>query len=301
MSSTVLVSDLVAAVRLVSGLRSNPLYSDDDVASFLDDASKELYDIFTASLQHWFRKTVSFTLAGGDTWNTFDLSTVPDFQMDQGLDYLTNNGRPRTVTKLGSFAERNAYAGGIFPFGGCELRYFTDGDTLSVMPPGSSAGSYQLIYTAQVATLALLQPIPPSGVTPASINNIAAGAGGRTAINFNNANWTSAYAGASLVIANVNIYVTANLNAESSTPVTATVQPANTRADVPQILTPWIYFLKVHASVALNAARQYPCPELQQKLEIERRRATSMAKMRSEGVQQAPITRRRVRFGGWVY
>lgn len=322
MSSTVTVPDLVADVRLISGLRSNPLYSDHEIAAtFLDDAAKELYDIFVASLQHWFRKTVQFTLTGGEGGNTFDLSTVPDFQMDQGLNYLTNGGRPRTVTRLGSFAERNAY-GGVYPFGGCDLQYFTDGDILTVTPPGAAASTYELIYTKQIESLDV--PVTRN-ITVTPVDD-PIHVGGQYGFSFANGAFTNADVGQQLVVAfsapNVawnGTYTIATVNSPTSvfvegtlpdpsgftTPTAGTAsvisQPPGTRGDLPQVLCPWASFLKVHAAVVLNTSRQYPCSELQAKLEIERRRATSMAKMRSEGVQQAPITRRRVRFAGWVY
>lgn len=237
----ILAQTLVDDTRVISGLRANPLFSDTQICELLNDAYDELADKFVAAVQHWFRATVSFTLTGNTPGtNTFDLTTIPDFQMDQGLNWLPNGptGPSFPVLRLGSFAERGTAGGGIAGIGGLTSarRYFTNGDLLFVDPYVTSAGQYTLVYTPQRVPLAL-----------------TAGAG-----------------------------------------VTTTL---------PALLTPWALYLKVHAAIAIQTSRKQPTNELQVKLAAQAARITSMSKMRSEGVTQAPITGRTRgwRRGGWGY
>lgn len=318
---TILAQTIVNDIRVMSGLRNNPLFSDAQICELVNDAYNELSDKFVAALEHWFRATASFTLSGNSpSTNSFDLSTLPDFQMDQGLNWLPSGpaGVPVPVQRLGSFAERGDAPLGIANLYGSR-RYFTNGDLLFVEPYQLSAGQYTLIYTPQRVPLSVPAAIPASGATPATINAIGAGGGGLSAISFNNAAWDQSYVGASLVIANssngnngtyaiasvadnANITVTGTLTAESSTAVTATVQAAGTTPALPALLSPWALFLKVHASIAIQTARKQPINDLQTKLAEQLARITAMAKKRSEGPQQAPITNRywrRRRVGYW--
>jgi hypothetical protein len=74
---------------------------------------------------------------------------------------------------------------------------------------------------------------------------------------------------------------------------------AGQRTDLPQLLTPWALFLKVHASIAIRTSRRQDTSELETKYQQQRARAVNMAKQRGEGVQQPPITRRRPVGGYW--
>lgn len=85
-------------------------------------------------------------------------------------------------------------------------------------------------------------------------------------------------------------------------PITATVtvlarQPAGTRPDLPAVLTPLALFLKVHAAIAIQTSRHQVTTELDAKLAAETRRILALAVHRTEGPKQAPITRRRRRWG----
>lgn len=80
--------------------------------------------------------------------------------------------------------------------------------------------------------------------------------------------------------------------------VTITAVLEGTLTELPQVLTPWALFLKVHASIAIRTSRQQDTRDLQAKLQQQRARAVSAAKTRSEGVTQPPVTR--ARWGsGW--
>lgn len=158
---SVLTSSLVADTRVMSGLRNNPFLSDMQIVSLLNDAYNELRDRFVAALEHWFKNTVTFTLSGNtEGQNTFDLTTIPDYQMDQGLNWYPNGttSPPVTIPALGSFAERNSRSGWL-AIGQAQVReYYTDGDTLYVVPATASAGTYTLFYTCQATPLALSGP-----------------------------------------------------------------------------------------------------------------------------------------------
>jgi hypothetical protein len=174
-------ADLVAQTRLASGLRNNRLWSDDQICDALTDGYADLRDRLIVRFAAWFKSEVEFTLSNGEGNNVFDLTTVPDFQMAQGLDLLNNGAPPFTVPMLDSFAERNQY-NNLWPLGvGWSFngylgrRYWIDGDTLTVYPSQNASGNYRLIYTPMLDRIALpitttfaidtgdLPAVPPTG------------------------------------------------------------------------------------------------------------------------------------------
>src|SRR4051812_36336527 len=109
---TITVQQLIDETRVLSGLNDNQYLDDDAILVLLNDAYKELDDTFTSSMQHWRRKEYDFTLAGGVDGNSLDLSTdVPDFQLTQGVDDLSDTNYPRPLRHLGSFTNRNGSGG----------------------------------------------------------------------------------------------------------------------------------------------------------------------------------------------
>lgn len=150
------LTDLIADARVRSGLRSNPAITDAQIVGLYNDAYSELNDKFVASNQHWGRKSVRFTLTGNTAGsNTFDLTTIPDFQSDQGVNYYPGGytQKPVTVPLMSSFMERNDW--GAYGNLGRGREYFTNGDTLFVNPFTNSAGQYELIYNPQATGFAL--------------------------------------------------------------------------------------------------------------------------------------------------
>lgn len=312
---TVLAQTLSDDTRVISGLRNNPLFSDTQIVELLNDALGAARDTFVVALEHWFRATAPFTLAGNTSGsNTFDLTTIPDFQMDQGVNWNPQVGSPPIpVPRLGSFAERGS-VGGVGWLSGQYREYFTNGDLLFIDPFQNSAGSYTLIYTPQGVPLALSVPIPPaSPPTPATFLLISGGSP-PCGVSFSGAAFTQANVGDTLVLANSShgnngsfpivsvsppgiAFVGTALNAESPGTLTATLQPKGTRPDLPAVLTPLSLYLKVHASIAIQTSRHQPTTELQTKLAVETARVLSLAKHRTEGPKQAPITHRRRRWG----
>jgi hypothetical protein len=415
--------DMIADVRVLSGLRSNPSITDAQIAKMLTDAWLEKYDTYVKALQHWFRAAVPFTLSGNTaTTNQFDLTSIPTingpdglplppFQMDQGLNFWPSgtigSGSAVTVQRLGSFAERNQFGTGVpglgLGFGG-SLTYFTNGDTLYVQPFQQSAGAYELIYTPQAAGLALPTtlltetasiPISTAGSnvsfsstafldavsapwipTDAGGNVVVTGAanpgnngphsissyvsatrltlvgtytpetlGGGATVTLLRAsrvdtsgNWTlygdtptnnasiSVKAGDLLTTTgavnpsnNGTFVITEDatggitvktagavgLVAENLPSLTfsATVQPYQTISVLPQVMSPWVLYLKIHAAIAIKESRNQVVTDLERKLTAQTARIVAMAKQRSEGKTQAPITnwrRRRGPLGYWT-
>ncbi len=68
----------------------------------------------------------------------------------------------------------------------------------------------------------------------------------------------------------------------------ATPQPG-TRADLPQVLTPWQVYLKTYAAISVHAKFEEPCPELQARLDREMARAVRMSEKRDSDLRQVPI------------
>lgn len=153
----VLVQDLVDDIRLLSNLKNNQFFSDQDIAGFASDAAKELADIFIAVNEHYLMVPFDFTLAGGVGANVAALPE--DFQRSNILLRNPTQPNPERVRMLASLVERST----CNVFGpGFGRRYFisssADGATLEMLPAPSAAGSYRLLYTPQLADLALSVP-----------------------------------------------------------------------------------------------------------------------------------------------
>lgn len=81
-------------------------------------------------------------------------------------------------------------------------------------------------------------------------------------------------------------------------PTTLSLTQANSRSTLPASLTPWLLYIKAHASIAIRTGRQQDTSALEAKLSQERGRILALAANRSQDVTQAPITRgRRGRYG----
>lgn len=319
---TVLAQTLAADTRVISGLRNNPLFSDAQIVELLNDAYGAARDKFVVALEHWFRATVTFTLAGNvEGSNTFDLTTIPDFQMDQGVSFLPGgNARPIPLRRLGSFQERGNVGNALNLGPGSGRQYYTNGDLLFIDPAAASSGTYQLIYTPQSVALGL--PVDVSipvvhGHTGFNVgqhflanDNVPANVFLSTdvgrpltiagAVNpTNNGTFTIG----TVVSANEVTFTNGGAIVSETLPDIATVsinrQPAGTRPDLPAVLTPLALFLKVHAGIAIQTSRKQRTTELEGKLAAESLRVLSLANKRSEGQRQAPITRGRRRFSGY--
>ena len=381
------VQSLVSDIRILSGLRSNQLFTDQMIAELASDAYASLRDVMIVRFAHWFAAYYPFTLNGGAGGNTLDLTLIPDLQMDQCLDQIQGSQK-FTVLALGSLAERNQY-GNNFGAGTGGLRYFTNGDTLEVLPASAAAGSYELTYTPQYTVLALPIPITrtittilnsgsdsvvasshtwilhngtftdanvgqylyvqntgvtqndgfhqvqsitsPDGylVTDDSQTLEDEGFGGSATFQLLSVDWsvnafggfwylpgagfTQANVGDSLVTsfatnpgnagthtiltvidANTCTTATTGLVDEEFGPLfTVEIQPAGTTSTLPQPITPWALYIKIHASLAIRTSRKQETETFERQLAQQTARAVNMTKQRSEGVRQAPISRYR--------
>lgn len=318
---TVLAQTLVDDTRVISGLRNNPLFSDDQIVSLLNDAYGAARDKFVVALEHWFRASVNFTLPSGSLppntlgSNTFDLTTVADFQMDQGVNWLPGGQSPPIpVPRLGSFAERGTVGGGVGWLAGQYREYFTNGDSLFIDPFTNSAGNYQLIYTPLGIGLGIPAnvSIPCDGVNTGFSSSAFLNGPPGTPFLPTDVGLSVTIAGAVNVGNNgtfpinafdspTRVTLTGSFTAETL-PTSATVtilnrQPAGTRPDLPAVLTQLALFLKTHAAIAIKVSRKQPTGQLQATLQAEAIRVLALAKKRTEGPKQAPITNRRRRWG----
>jgi hypothetical protein len=85
---------------------------------------------------------------------------------------------------------------------------------------------------------------------------------------------------------------TTGLVAENfATAISVMIQPAGTISTLPQPITPWALYIKVHAARQIRSSRKQNTDDLERQLAQLTTRAITMTKQRSEGVRQAPITR----------
>jgi hypothetical protein len=100
--TSILVTDLVADVRTLSGLRNNQVFTDADIRLMVLDAGEELYDDIEGSFQAYVVTAFDFTIASG----AFSVALPADFKRDNSLTYLPASQSPTPVTPLGSWLER---------------------------------------------------------------------------------------------------------------------------------------------------------------------------------------------------
>lgn len=122
--TSILVPDLVADVRTISGLRNNQFYLDADIRLMVLDAAEELYDDVDGAFAAYVVSTFDFTIAAGAN----SVALPADFKRDQSLSFNPTSTTPTPVMPLGSWQERG-------------------GATTAGM-----AGSYRLYYVPFFAT-----------------------------------------------------------------------------------------------------------------------------------------------------
>ncbi len=317
---------LVDDTRVLSGLMDNQYLDDTQIITLLNDAYQELDDTFTASVQHWRRKSYDFTLSGGVDGNSLDLAAnVPDFQMTQGVDDLANPQHPRTVDRLTSFTQRNG-SDSLYSNNRRSKQFFEDGNLLFIYPANHSAGSYTLIYTPQTELLALPVLERTFAVNGADQPGTA-GPGPSNAWLLGGANFVAEDVGRTLIPAfatpneawNIPYLVTDffSATAVAVTPDPNAIgvfdqppsgswsvyeQPLGTVGALPVLMSQWATYLKLYASIAIRESQELEVGELERKLNALKVRIKNMSNKRSEGVAQAPITRNRHSWGGgWDY
>lgn len=310
---------MIAGTRVQSGLRVNKLFSDNMIADLLSDGYADFRDKVDARNAFWFKSTYSFTLTGGNGGNTLDLTLIPDLKEVQYVNRI-NGSVKTTVIALGSIAERNNWSSGAFGAGG--RRYFVDGDVLEILSPQIAAGNYEVVYTPQYEILSLPQTRSfayngsdgPLGDDLGSGFSLANGAftdedvGGVINLVFNspNASFSGQYVITGLhpgsstwIFTDPTPPLSGFTNPAAGPDPVLTFQPAGTRADLPQSMTPWAQYLVTWACIAIRTSRKEDTTDLERKLAQLTQRVITATKTRTLGVQQAPITRRRRGYGGW--
>lgn len=315
------VQDLIDQVRQMTATTNNQVVTDDELAGYLSDAVKVLFDIFLAdgAKNHWFFKTFPFSLVGGVGNNAVDLPS--DFQNDLCLNLNPASATPTTVPGLATLNERNNLApwgnfNPIAPGVQTNRRYVLTGNQLQVLPVLSAAGDYELWYQAQIPDLA----VPHTRSWAISPDDVPLDAGdGNSGFNFENANFDPERDVGSTFTVNFDApntgfngqYTISGIHPGSTTwcfveggvspigftspaagpDVVETYQPENSVSVLPQVLNPWQLFLKVHASISVLAKRDINNPAFQQKLDQEHARAVQMAQVRKSDLRQGPLTR----------
>lgn len=316
------IQDLTNQVRLESGLRSNQVLSDADIQSFLAEAYADLRDRLIVRFAYWFKHETTFTLQSSSPGNVFDLTTVPDFQMAQGLDFLVSDQVAYTVPMLASFQERNAF-NGTWPFLGSTWgyngvlgrKYWVDGNDLVVFPAQNAAGTYKLIYTPiQQLSPTVTVPITIGASDTASdvgghvqyeffsVTSLPDWVGGTVTVNFSAPN--TLYNGTSNILSvNGSQIVTDKIwpGPGFSNPASGTAsvvyQPIGTISTIPAQLLPWTQYLVLYAAIAVRNSRNQDTSALLARFGDIKQRVIDLTKQRSEGVRQAPISRNRYGLG----
>jgi hypothetical protein len=319
--------ELIDQVRQKTATTNNQVVTDDEIAGYLSDAVKVLYDIFVQQWQHWFYAEFSFTLAGGVGGNRVALPV--DFQRDLGLDLNPTSATPTTVPRLDQFNNRNQLSpwGNFNPIAPGVLtnrRYALNGDELVVLPPLSSQGDYKLFYQAQLPELAvphtrsfaltgLDTPISIAGVFGFDFANGAFDSNRDVGAVFTvdwdapNGAWSGTYTikqvlAPGAVLVNETMPAPGGFSSPGSGPaVVETYQPENSIAQLPQVINPWQLFLKAHASIAVNSKRDIVNPALQAVLDQEHARAVAMSQVRDSNLKQGPLTRGSGLFMGGLF
>ncbi len=326
----VLVSTLIADTRRDSGLRSNRLFSDDQIASILTDAYADLRDKMIIRFAYWFRSTFDFTLGNGEGNNFLDLSLVPDLEMAQGVFLLDANGNPYPLDLMSSISEINQlnstymFGAGFGYNGFIGRKYFLDGDFLFVYPSANASGNYRLVYTPQPKILALSKTvnfnIATADVPEVPPPGLLAGTGAWLLANANLSNATDIPTSGfdlTLTFVTTNLgfsgiyhvvdvglppsfgsptFSTSNLASAAgfSNPATGTgtytYQPAGTIGTLPDSLTPWAKYLTLYASMVIRTSRRQAMGELDLQFKQIEKRIVAITKQRTEGVRQAPLT-----------
>jgi hypothetical protein len=317
------LATLTSQVRLESGLRSNQVLTDAQIATFLGEAYSDLRDRLIARFASWFRKEITFTLAGGSDY-IFDLTALPDFQMAQGLDLVLRNSQFSTVPMLASYQERNAFCGawplmtGSYGYqGGFGRKYMIDGDQLQVLPPQNAQGTYRLVYTP-IETMQAATVLPIALQASDSYTNIFGTGrvllggfsfdpgmvGGTAVLNFGAPNTAvnGTYTIGATPTGSSFFNVVGPLSgvfwtSPSSGAVTITYNPVGTVSSLPDKLTPWSQYLVLYAALAVRNSRNQPIEGIMARFQDIKQRVIDLTKQRSQGVQQAPISTNR--YGGW--
>ena len=316
---TYLVSDLVAQLRTDSDLNVSQVYTDAQLAVVLSDAGAELYDTFTTANQLYNVSQFPFTLVGGIGLN-FVLLPL-DFQQGHSVDVNPGTQQPYTLRYLPSWLDRNSCSMPYQIFGpNCGPKAYTFlGNELVVLPAVNAAGSYLLYYTPVWTPLGLPTAIP--GLVTAVCNTIVASTGTWA---FTNAAWNQSHVGLTILVtgspnpgnngahvitavldlSNIQTSPTGLVNETTGAGFAMTVQLPNTLYALPQIMNPWVQYIKTQACITVRNKRGMPVDSFEARLQVQKDRIETVLSSRKDEPTQPPMLRGRGGMwgqgdGGW--
>lgn len=282
------------AVRQLSNLENDPIVTDVEIRDRVNEALADLYDLIIASYEHYFVKTVSFTLAGGVGSNTYALPT--DFYKDISLD-LNPTTTPSTVHRFTSWVDRNNLT---------RRSYVIEGTDLVVGPAQIASGNFMLSYT----------PLPPV-LAPVTQLDTSGGAVDGTL-----ESWF--FATAAFVAGDVGSFLTVSGAANDANNGTFPITAVSSATDIitglsdptsesfgpdvvasysfgtvevlPPVFAPWYEFIQVHAAIAVKDKIEQSTDDLRARLGALTARIQRMAANRMEEGGQIALPRAG---GGW--
>lgn len=291
--ASILVTDLIAQVRTLSGLRNNQVLLDSDIVSLINDAGSELYDDVEGSFQAHFVTTFDFTLT---TTNSVPLPA--DFKRDNSLTYNPASASPSPIKPLGSWLERGgASATGM---AGAYRLYYTPFFPSLAIP--TSTRTYNTGGGGSYVSATRTLNVTSGGSPPAFTTNDIGGAisvvdnGGHPQMSGLYSIASIASATSVVLAAGPPSDVVSGLDAGGS--IYSASGSVSAPVILPQPMTPWALYMKTHAAIAVRTLRQQDTSALDQKLAALKQRVAGSVKNRTQSPRQAPITRRRA-FNGY--
>ena len=317
-----LLTDLVSEIRLLSGLRSNQLYTDAEIASMASDVWLELYDRFVAANQHYRIKEFDFTLTGGVGGNSVELPS--DFQLGNGLELNPSYPRPQSVKYLDNWLNRNNLGASVLNVGGgliCgDRQYCFNDNLLKVFPTTSSAGDYRLYYTPQAEKFLapitvefeidaadhplVTSPPEPGNWLLANANfptdgSVPEDGSAELTLEFTSGPPdNTAFSGTYFItdVVSVSNVVCSNLVSDSgfTNPAAGTgsytYQAVGTISELPAYVDPWALYIKLGTSIAIREARQQDVADLERRMNGQKLRVDQMLQNRQEEPTQPPLS-----------
>ncbi len=321
------VQNLVNDVRVMSGLRDNQYFTDNQIVTLLSDANQELHDTIMRANEHHLMRSFDFSLLGGTGVGNDQMPLPDDFMQGHSVDGDRDLQSQYTVRYLRSWLERNDSKLASRP------RYFFRGNSIVFYPQERAAGTYRMWYTPIADRLSLdktvsfalatsdIPEVPPPGSLAgtgawelANANAAAATdiptSGFDLVLTFTTTNlgFSGTYhvvdvglppAFGSPTFSTSNLASTAGFSSPPTGTGTYTYTPNGTVSTLPAVITPYSQFLKLHASIAIRQGREKDETDLVQKLTKYSAQMTSNITNRAEEPEQPPLTRRTGDFVGW--
>lgn len=156
------LSDLVLAAQQRCDRVNASTISTQEWYSYVNQSLQELYATLCQCNDDWNAVQYQFTLSGGDPpGNTLTIgpgTSVPNFYKPRGVWRMltvTPSLRWAPLRRLANLIERNQYVGPTISllYGQIPSAWNLYGNQLEILPPASSAGTYNLLYVPTLPTL----------------------------------------------------------------------------------------------------------------------------------------------------